>query len=390
MGFEVKGKVTLDHSQMASAQRRIAAINKRIGATFKTIGRASKVAFGVVAAGAALAGRALAKGVRNALNIGSKFSDLAANTQETAGSMRILVQAFEDAGVSGEKVLPTISKLQQSVLDFQRGLSTQKDLFAILGLKEGDVTGKGSIELLDTVFNKLRGIDDIATRNAVARGLLGRSGAELGTLITNAEAISNATTTVGQDTASMLTKNADSFDRSADLLNSAGVKFESFFIGVASVVNKDLLPFLEQFNATDFSAKGKEFGEAFMVTARAIKQINDFLNRENKTDTGPKIFGPHQRLTQGLPALGRRMGGNLSDLGLLRTEIDNQVQAQTNARAMAAMRSPAFGGEGALATSSSVGAGIGTGMNMDVFISAFAAEFKTSLKEAITEGFKIE
>ena len=61
--------------------------------------------------------------------------------------------------------------------------------------------------------------------------------------------------------AELLDKNANTFDRISDLLNSAGKKIQGFIVGVADVAAPQILSALEKFNALDFADMGQRFAK---------------------------------------------------------------------------------------------------------------------------------
>lgn len=231
---------------------------------------AKGLALGGLATGAAGATAAMV-GMKKALDLGGRLSDVAANTGLLAGEALVLEQALREAGISGEKLQPTIQKMQKSIVEAGDGLKTPMRAFEALGLSLGELQGMKPGEQFTAIQNALAGISDPAERSARAMQIFGRSGGELGALFSNPDALRNASDAVGSQ-AEILTKGAASFDRSADILGNIGAKLSGFFVGMASWVNPVLLPVLEEMNKLDFAQFGAAAGETISKFAVAFQE----------------------------------------------------------------------------------------------------------------------
>lgn len=232
-------------------------------------GAVKKLSFGGVAAGLAGATGA-AVGLKKALDLGGRLSDVAANTGLLAGEALVLEQAFGEAGISSEKLQATIQKMQKSIVEAGDGLETPRRALEEIGVSLEELEGNGAGEQFRMISEALAAIEDPAERSARAMQIFGRSGGELGALFSNPEALKNAAASVG-DQAEMLTRGAGAFDRSADILGNVGAKLRGFFVGMASYINPVLLPVLEEMNKLDFSKYGAQVGQAVGVLVQAFK-----------------------------------------------------------------------------------------------------------------------
>jgi hypothetical protein len=154
-------------------------------------GAAKRVALGGFAAGAVGVTTALV-GMNKALSLGGRLSDVAANTGLLAGEALILEQALREAGISGEKLQPTIQKMQKSIVEAGDGLQTPLRAFEALGLKLEELEAMKPGEQFAAVQEALAGVADPAERSARAMQIFGRSGGELGALFSNPDAMKNA------------------------------------------------------------------------------------------------------------------------------------------------------------------------------------------------------
>ena len=262
----------------------MAALTFKVGGDTSGLSRAVSSAKGmllglgnVIKAGA-LAGGALAigalttavVGLKKALDLGGRLSDVSANTGLLAGEAMVLERALSDAGIGGEKLQATIQKMQKSIVEAGDGLITPRRALDELGLSVGGLLAMKPAEQFATIQKALAGLSDPAERSARAMQIFGRSGGELGALFSNPEAMKNAAESVGSQ-AEILNKSAGEFDRSADILAGIGDKIRSFFVGLAGQLNSVLLPLLEQLNKVDFAKIGTSLGEGLMVILEAFK-----------------------------------------------------------------------------------------------------------------------
>jgi hypothetical protein len=228
---------------------------------------------GALAGGAAAMASmyASARGIRSALDMGGRLSDIAANTGLAAGEALVMERALRDAGISGEKLQPTIQKMQRSIVEAGEGVATYRRAFEALGLSLADLRRMSPAEQFTEIQRALAGIEDPAERSARAMQIFGRSGGELGALLSNADAMTNAAASVGGQ-AEILNRSADSFDRASDLLGGMGDKLRGLFVGMADFINPVLLPVLEKFNSVDWSGIGQQVGRAVAMLVEAFKQ----------------------------------------------------------------------------------------------------------------------
>lgn len=235
------------------------------------LGKVAKAA-GLAGGAAAIAGLAVSiRGLNSALKEGSRLSDVAANTGMLAGQVAILERAFRDAGVSGEKVQGTITKMQRSLVEGGEGVITYQRAFKALKLSLNDLRAMSPGQQFNEIQRALAGLSDPAERSARAMQIFGRSGAELSALFSNEGALSSAAASLGMQ-ADILNKNSDSFDRSADLLAGVGEKLRGFFLGMADFITPVLLPVLESLNKIDLAAYGQAAGRFIAVIAEGFSQ----------------------------------------------------------------------------------------------------------------------
>jgi len=241
---------------------------------------AAKAAKGVALAGAAAAaaavgvGTALAAGVKNALDLGGKFSDLASQIGSTAGQAMVLASAFEANGMGAEEMVSSINRMQRSL---NAAMSAGgKDAFSSLGLDPAELFSADPSAAFQQVAEALGGIENPTERAARAMEIFGRSGARLQTLFADPEAMRNAATQVG-GMAGLLDANAAKFDQVSDVLGGLGKKVQGFFVGVGAEIVDQLLPLAEWINGLDFSGIGQKVGEGLARAAAIARALFEEL-----------------------------------------------------------------------------------------------------------------
>lgn len=271
------GDMTKLRAAVIRARHTIKKFALKVKASMQAIGRSiKKLSFAAFRAGAMGAVAALggllvtARGLKKALDLGGRLSDVASNTGIAAGKALIMEQALQDAGMSGEKLQTIIQKQQRSIVEAGEGVTSYKKAFDALGLSLSDLRSMSPDEQFMAIQQALAALPDPAERSARAMQIFGRAGGQLGALFSNADAFKNAAESVGSQ-ADILSENADAFDRSADILGGISGKVRSFFVGVAAQVNSSLLPLLEELNKVDMAQWGQVAGDAIMIAVQASK-----------------------------------------------------------------------------------------------------------------------
>jgi len=277
---KLKAQIAMDDTKF---QRTLRRVKTGAVATGATIGGAFKgAAAGVASFAAALAPVAAImapivaivgtfRGLKGALDLGGELSDLEARTGIAAGELRVLQRAFQDSGVSGDKVGQTLNKFQKSINDLGNGLSTQKRAFDALGLSFNDLQKLTPEDQFKEVQQRIASLEDPTKRAGVAMDIFGRSGAELLTLFSDAGALDRAADSIGNQ-ADILAENAALFDRISDNLKGTGDTLRGFFVGLASGVAPQLIELLERVRTLDLSRIGQAVGNAISVFIEAFQQ----------------------------------------------------------------------------------------------------------------------
>jgi len=151
----------------------------RAQAQLKAFGAgASKIGVGMVGIGAAVAGP-LALATKSFISQGDQVQKMAIRTGLAAEAVSELGYAAEQSGSNIETLEKGVRKMQQSITDAGRGLSTAVDGLEEMGLSADQLEGKSVEEQLNLIADGIASIDDPTRRAAAAMKILGRAGTQL-------------------------------------------------------------------------------------------------------------------------------------------------------------------------------------------------------------------
>lgn len=262
--------ISADATQFHATMRRVSMSAKAVGARIsksmtnatramgRVAARAGKAAVAIGAIGSAIAAAAFTSAVKEMYDLGGSLSDLASRTGIAVGELAILQRAFKDNGLAAEKVGPIINKMQKGITDFGAGLSTQVRAFERLGISYDQIREKSPLQQFQMIQTALAGVSNQSVRTATAMEIFGRAGGELQALFDDAGAVEKATKSLGS-AADILERNAQTFDRISDLMQSATANLKLFVLGVAEVAAPKILAALEKFDSIDFADLGVRF-----------------------------------------------------------------------------------------------------------------------------------
>ena len=241
----------------------------KIGAAAAVAGAAVKV--GMMAVEAATAGaRAVVDGFGQAIDLGGKLNDLSSRTGESAGNLLVLQRAFENTGVSGDKVGTSINKLQKFMAEAAAGGADQTATLNALGLSMSDLAGKTPSEQMQVFAKKIAGISDPAERARAAMEVFGKSGGELLPMLNNfAGEIDGAKGQLGSLPGVM--------DRSASAMDSLGDNFSAIknkTMEFAAGFLESALPALNAFTTSLTGVDAAGWGQKLMSQ---VMSVADFL-----------------------------------------------------------------------------------------------------------------
>lgn len=266
------------------------------------IGIAAGVAGAAFAAGmkvlevAADAARAVVDNFGAALDLGGELSDLSARTGESAGQLLVLQRAFENSGVSADKVGTSVNKLQKFMEDAANGGAKQSAVMDKLGISFSELDGKTPTEQMRIFAEKISGIQDPTERAATAMTVFGKSGGELLPLLTN---FSGEVETAKDQLGSMpgiMDRTAGAFDAISDNLSVAKGKLTEFAAGMLEGAAPALEKFSAMLSGVDAAGWGQKLGEVVMRVADlllgAFKDPIGFIELYGlKLNENARVFG---------------------------------------------------------------------------------------------------
>ena len=271
---DLKTTISADMTGFSATMRRAGGLAATTGAKIgKSLGGATKamaglalsagrVAASLAAAGTAAAGAGFVAGIKNAADLGGKLADLSARTGIAAGDLAKLGRAFEDNGVSADKIGGVINKLQKTITDFGNGSKTATKPFETLGIKFEDIAKLDPAAQFELIQSKIAAIQSPAERAAVAMQLFGKSGGELLTLFADGQAFANAGAFLGTQ-AEILNRSSGVFDSISDKMARIPAKLQGFFVGFLEPIAGSVDEVLTKFDTFDFAALGLRIGSAF-------------------------------------------------------------------------------------------------------------------------------
>ena len=112
-------------------------------------------------------------------DLGSRMWDMSRRTGVSVEALSVLGYAAEQSGAGTEALEKGIRRMQRTIYDAGRDLSTATDSLADLGLTFQDVEGLSPEAQFRLLAERLDGIEDPTRKAAVAMTIFGRSGTEL-------------------------------------------------------------------------------------------------------------------------------------------------------------------------------------------------------------------
>lgn len=250
---DITAKVKLDYSGFVGAMQRVDAA--LVGAQRRAV--ALQAGFGgIVSVFGQIA--AVGAGLKSALDLGGKMSDLAAASGATAGEMLVFRQAVVNAGLGAESAGVVVARLQKAIGGINEDGQSTSDVFTKLGINLQSLSGMDLTQQMQTLSSAFARIDDPAQRAALAIEIFGRSGAQLLPLFRDSTAFSTASQQVG-GLADTMDAASSKFDTLSDALGAMGVKSDQFFSAMANAMT-DGAGMADTLNSIDLTGWGEAVG----------------------------------------------------------------------------------------------------------------------------------
>ena len=283
----LKGMAT-EASQTSPKMEELGKDMQRMAERAKDAGDKGSLSFGKLASASALGGLAVQAGTKvmelamdaaravtqkfgEALDLAGRLNDLKARTGETAGNLLILERAFDNTGVSVEKVGPAINKLQNFMQDAANGGEKQTQAMNALGISMQDLQGKTPTEQLKLFAEKIAAIQDPTQRTSMATEVFGEKlGSKLIPLMSNFSGeIDQAREKLGS-MPGVMDESAAAFDAIGDSFNESKAKLVEFSAGLLQVAAPALEKFTAMMSGVDAAGWGQRMGEMIMRIADVL------------------------------------------------------------------------------------------------------------------------
>lgn len=188
--FKLVGRVMVDAS---GANQALEGTDKKAqGVTGNLGGYMDKLKSWAQAAGVAIAGSAIAKGLKEVWDISSQVAEIGDNVDKASQKFMLSRQAYQEWAFVAKRSGFDINQLGQAVVDLSKKVGEGKeDILGVLeeiGISAADAMTETPEELFDMVIKGLQGVDESTRRAYLADRLLGGAAKELNPLLnTSAE-----------------------------------------------------------------------------------------------------------------------------------------------------------------------------------------------------------
>lgn len=174
--LSLTARIGLNTTAFRRGIQRVAMIARKLRRNvIAPIGKAFRLAFGAVLAGATLAVAALNRVTKR----GDDFAKMGKRTGFATDELQRYAHAAELSGTSIESLEKGIKRMSKFLFDAERGLSTATDALAEMGITSEELQGKTPEEAFDTLAMRIAKIEDPLRKAAVAQDVFGRAGTQL-------------------------------------------------------------------------------------------------------------------------------------------------------------------------------------------------------------------
>ena len=213
--------------------------------------------------------------VREQFEMGKLLMNLHGQTGQSVADLVILRQAFVNAGLGADDVGGKLNKFQKAIAGLNEDGEKTDHVLAQLGTSVKAMADMSAIQQIETLQKGFAGVRSQADRVLIATKLFGKTGGNLLALFTDPEALRIARSQVG-GMAETMQKSAELFRRLAHDVESVKIKFDQFWVGVASGVAPALAQLAHSLEHLDFTGVGRTVGHAvaaFIQLASVVRQL---------------------------------------------------------------------------------------------------------------------
>lgn len=206
--------------------------------------------------------------LKEAFDLGGEMSDLSSQLGESAGSLLVLRQAFEDTGVGADAMAQSLGIMRRNLQAVAE--SGGNETFKKLGLDAKELSKMGAEDQLSAIAGAFENLTNPTEEAAVAMEVFGRGGLKMLTLLKDPAAISTASKSLGS-LSDIIDKNANAFDGISDRMNRFKMKSMGLWAGIA----EGLTPLMDQvtalFDGVDVAGFGRKVGAVLGTVVELFK-----------------------------------------------------------------------------------------------------------------------
>jgi len=243
--------------------RAFTSLRGRLSKTGKSLGGLKMLAL------AAMAG--LGKLATSGLTAADEIDKLSKATGFSISALSELKHAADLSGVGFTELTTGMTKMQKSLDDADRGLSTAKDALDAMGLSIGDIKGLEPDRQFEIIAGAIAGIEDPTKKVATAMNIFGRAGAKLIPMLNEGEDGIKAMREEAVDLGGVLSQ--DMVDASADA-KDAWARLKTAASGVVNKLTAALAPAL----IVVFNWLAKKIPQAIKIVNRAWDTFTDKIS----------------------------------------------------------------------------------------------------------------
>lgn len=247
--------------------RGIRAAGSAVSTFARTAARGGALAAGALASvGVAVSGAAMVQGIRNVYELADSLGDVKAQSGIAVSDLFKLKINAEDAGVSFEEMVSSISRMQNQI-------GKGSKVFEQFGIKASQLKTLRPHEQFLLIGKSIAAIEDPAERATAAIEVFGKTGAKLLALFSD-EGFGGSSAQITA-LANFLERNAETFGRVSDKLGKAGLSFVAFAGGIAEKAAPALEKMLDKLAAADMAKHGRDFADAIATAAGWMMKVKD-------------------------------------------------------------------------------------------------------------------
>jgi hypothetical protein len=214
--------------------------------------------------------------MRQALDFGSRMSDMATQTGASAGEMAVLSQMFENTGLGADEAGMFVGRLQKALSGLNEEGATTATAFRQLHVDINQLRAAPMLEqvrILQEAFGRIQNVND---RAKIASELFGRSGMTDLRFLVKPEGVQEAMTQVG-GLKTLLDQNAEGFSRLSIALNAIQLKWTQFYAGFATGLAGNTKTFADWLNKLDLTKIGESWGHFAREAGEVVAALKPFL-----------------------------------------------------------------------------------------------------------------